>query len=63
MSNYVRVECTECGIALRITSDKLPTGHQPDELFENFCPGCERPVYMNVSATQQKSRRRFKTPK
>ena len=54
MSNTVRVLCTECGVALRITTDKLPTGHQADELFEEYCPGCERSVYMKVPTAQAK---------
>ena len=53
MSKYVRVQCTECGVALRIKSDKLPEGHQADELFQNYCPACENEVFMKVSSLKQ----------
>ena len=51
MSNCVRIECLGCGSALRVESETLPWGLQSDELFEKFCPTCEREVFMRLSQT------------
>ena len=49
MSDLKRVECFECSKTIWVDSGKLPSGIQPKDLFENFCPGCDKAVYVEFS--------------
>lgn len=51
MRGYIRIECSECDTALRVEHGTLPPGFQPDELFEEHCPKCERVVFMRLAQT------------
>ena len=53
MSDYVRVLCTECRGAIRIESERLPEGLQPDEMFEGFCGRCDRSVFMKLDQEKE----------
>ncbi len=48
METYVRIECNDCGRAIRVLELALPGGLRSDESFEWHCPSCEAVTYMKL---------------
>ena len=49
VKEYARIKCAKCNTVVHVSADNLPEDIKPGEVFESFCPGCDRVGYMELS--------------